>query len=118
MGSGPRPADQVVNVVETLGDVIELAAFGAAGHFHDAPFGQAFELRAALACLQPGLVGNLPGGNRFPEMNEGEINLPLLGRERVEVALEVFGVVVDQVEKIIHQLAKRQFRPEAGQNRK
>ena len=107
-------AHQIVDVVEPLGEVIELAPRAAACDFHGAAFGQSRQMRAALAGVEPCPFGDFPCRRRLPELREGEIDAPLLRRQRIEMALEILGVVVDQSEKIGHQFAERQLAAEPG----
>jgi len=109
-----RPSHQVVDVVEPLGQIVQLAPGAAAAHFHRPPTDQAGKLGAALAGSEPGSVRDLARVRRFPKIGEGEIHLSLLRRERIEVALEIFGMVIDQVEKVVHQFAERQVPAEPG----
>ena len=88
----------------------------AAADLHHAPIHQTGKLGAALAGPESGPVRDLACVRRFPEIGKGEIHLPLLPRERIEVALEILGMVIDQVEQIGHQLAERQIRAEPGHN--
>ena len=116
-GAGPRARRiKVVDVVEPLGQVVELAPRAAAADLHHAPIHQTGKLGAALAGPESGPFRDLARVGRFPEIGKGEIHPSLLRRERIEVALEILGMVVDQIEKIGHQLAERQIRAEPGHN--
>ena len=108
---------QVVDVVQALGQVVLLAS-GAAARDLDHPAGaEARKLGAARAGFEPGLVSDLPRGRRLPQRSEREIDTPFLCRERFEVALEVLRVVIDQIEQICHEIAERQPGAEASHDR-
>ena len=79
-GRGPAsPAHQVVDVVEPLGEVIELAPRAAARCLDHAATGQAREVRAAFACIEPRPVRDFARRCRFPEVGEGQIDAAFLG---------------------------------------
>ena len=69
---------QVVDVVEALGQVILFAPSSTTRDLNDAPFDEAGELGAALARLQPGTDRNLPRSRWLPQISEHEIDSPLL----------------------------------------
>ena len=114
----PTPApQQVVDVVQALGQVVLLAP-GAAARYLDHPaVAEAGKLGAARARLEPGVVRDLPRGRRLPQRSEREIDTPFLRRERFDVALEVFGVIIDEIEQIRHEIAERQPGAEASHDR-
>ena len=113
--SGPRfRPQQVVDVVQPFGQVILLAPGAAARDLNDPSFRKAGELSAAFARLDPGALRDLPRGSRLPQVREGEVDPPLLRGQRFDVALEVFRMVVDEVEQILHELAKGASRAEPG----
>ena len=97
----PTPtSQQVVDVVEALGQVVLLAS-GAAARYLDHPaVAQARKLGAARARLEPGVVRDLPRGRRLPQRGKREIDTPFLRRERFDVALEILGVIIDEIEQI------------------
>ncbi len=92
-----RAAHQVVDIVEPLSEVIELPPGASPGHLHRAPFAQAPQMRAALAGIEPGAFRDLPRRRRLPEISQREIHPPFLCGQRIEVALEILGVVVNQI---------------------
>ena len=106
-------AQQVVDVVQPLGQVVLLAAEAAAGHLDHAPFDEAGELGAALAGVDPGALRDLPRGRRLPQVGQRQVDPPLLGGEGLNVAFEVLRMLVHEVEEIVHQLAEGEPRAEA-----
>ena len=108
---------QVVDVVQALGQVVLLASGAAARNSDHPTVAEARKLGAARAGFEPGLVRDLPRGRRLPKRGERKVNTAFLPRERFEVALEVLRVVVDQIEQMRHEIAERQSSPEAGYDR-
>ena len=106
--------NQVVDVVQALGQVVLLAPGAAARDPDDAPVDEARELGAASVRIESGSVRDLLRGGWLPQVGERQVDPPLLRRQRFDVALEVLRVVVHQVEQIRHQRAKGQPGPEAG----
>ena len=115
-----RPAvtpQQVVDVVQTFTQVVLLAPGRAARNLDDASLDEASELGAACARFEPCPIRDLLRERRLPQVGEREVDPPLLGRERFEVALEVLRVVIDQIEQVGHELVEGQSPAESGQDR-
>ena len=110
-------AQQVVDVVQALAQVVLLAPGAAARDQNGAPFDEPGELGAAFARLDPRPIRDLLGERRLPQVGEREVDAPFLGRERFEMALEVLRMVIHQIEQFGHQLAEGPPRPEPGHDR-
>ena len=72
---------------------------------------------AADARTQPSPFGYFSRGCRFPQLCKGDAHAPLLRRERIEMALEVLRMHVDQVKQILHEPMQRAARAECGHDR-
>ena len=115
-----RPASapqQVVDVVQALAQVVLLAPGAAARDQDGAPFDEASELGTAFTRLDPRPIRDLLRERRLPQIGEGEVDAPFLGRERFEMALEVLRMVIHQIEQAVHELAEGQPGTETGQDR-
>ena len=110
-------AQQVVDVVQALAQVVLLAAGAAACGLNDAAIDEAGELGAAFARIEPRPGCDLLRERRLPQIGEGEIDPPLLGRERFEMTLEVLRMVIDQIEQVGHEIAEGPPRAETGHDR-
>ena len=84
------------------------------GHDRWHPLVERSDLEGGRRTDELGAIRNFTGSNRLPKSHKREIDPPLLRRETVEMALQVCGVFVNQIEKIVHEFAKREVRPEAG----
>ena len=99
-----------------LGQIVLTAPGGSSLDSHGPACLEALEHGAAYVGIQPRLIGDLSGGCRFPQLRQRQVNATLLRGQRLQVTPEVFGVVVNQVEQVVHQLTEGPAGAEAGDN--
>ena len=107
-------AQQIINIVQALSQIILFASRCTSGLLYNASSYETGELSAARTRPKPSPVRDLLCGGRLPQIGEREIDASLLCREQFEMAFEIFRVVIDQIEQIGHQVAKGATRSETG----
>ena len=107
-------AHEVIDIEEAFGHLVALTP----GLFFDDDDGPSVdepqELGAGLVDVDSGDVCDLARGGGVPYGRQGQEEAPLEGGQGFDAGPEVVGVVVDEVEKVLHKLPKRLGHVECG----